>query len=167
MISGLRICAVNYVVVTTFIAIGFWSPAPAAAQTQQQIDWCLNQGGSFPPDLQIGGCTASIQSGRWSGKALALAYVSRGDAYDDKKDYDHAIADYNQAIQLDPKDADAHVSRGLVYNDKKDYDRAIADYNQAIQLDPKDADAYVSRGNAYHDKKDWRSPRRRRSASRN
>ena len=103
MISGLRICAVNCVVVTTFVAIGFWPPAPAAAQTQQQIDWCLNQGSPFPPDLQIGGCTASIQSGRWSGKALAWVYVSRGHAYDDKKNYDRAIADYNQAIQLDPK----------------------------------------------------------------
>ncbi len=68
MISGFRICAVNCVVVTTFIAIGFWSPAPAAAQTQQQIDWCLNQGSPFPPDLQIGGCTASIQSGDGQGK---------------------------------------------------------------------------------------------------
>jgi tetratricopeptide (TPR) repeat protein len=154
MISGLRICAVNCVVVTTFVAIGFWSPAPAAAQTQQQIDWCLNQGSPFPPDLQIGGCTASIQSGRWSGKALAWVYVSRGHAFHDKKDYDRAIADYDQAIQLDPKDANAYVSRGLAYHGKKDYDRAIADYNQAIQLDPKDADAYFSRGLAKRRKGD-------------
>jgi tetratricopeptide (TPR) repeat protein len=136
MISGLRICAVNCVVVTTFIAIGFWSPAPAAAQTQQQIDWCLNQGGSFPPDLQIGGCTASIQSGRWSGKALASAYVSRGDAYDDKKDYDHAIADYNQAIQLDPKDAGAYFSRGLAKRLKGDNSGGDADIAAAKTIDP-------------------------------
>ena len=110
MISGLRICAVDPVVVTTFVAIGFWPPAPAAAQTQQQMDWCLNQGSRFPPDLRMGRCTASIQSGRWSGKALAWVYVSRGHAYDDKKNYDRAIADYNQAIQLDPKNANAYVA---------------------------------------------------------
>jgi tetratricopeptide (TPR) repeat protein len=126
----------SQVLVATFIATGFWSPAPAAAQTQQQIDWCVNQGSAFSPDLQIGGCTASIQSGRLSGKALARAYVSRGDAYDDKEDYDRAIADYNQAIQLDPKDAGAYFSRGLAKRLKGDKSGGDADIATAKTIDP-------------------------------
>ena len=38
----------------------------------------------------------------------AEAYINRGNAKSDKGDLDGAIADYSQAIQLDPKDADAY-----------------------------------------------------------
>ena len=56
-----------------------------------------------------------------------------------KKDYDRAIADYDQAIRLNPNYAAAYNSRGLAYDDKRDYDRAIADFNKAIKLNPNDA----------------------------
>ena len=52
----------------------------------------------------------------------------------------------HEAIQLDPKDAQAYVGRGAAYRGKGDYDRAIADYDEAIRLDPKDARAYRGRG---------------------
>ena len=42
---------------------------------------------------------------------LASCYTNRGYAYDNKGDYDRAIADFTQAIRLDPNDADAR--RGL------------------------------------------------------
>ena len=47
-----------------------------------------------------------------------------------------AIADFEQAIKLDPKFAAAYANRGTAYYDKRDYDRAIADFDQAIQLNP-------------------------------
>src|SRR6266403_339236 len=55
----------------------------------------------------------------------------------DKGDNDRAIADYNEAIRLDPKHARAFHHRGYAYSDKGDNDRAIADYNEAIRLNPK------------------------------
>jgi tetratricopeptide (TPR) repeat protein len=76
-------------------------------------------------------------------------YYNRGNAYKNQKlqgvgpemwrDYDRAIADYSQAIRLDPKYAVAYINRGISYEAKGDNDRAIADYDQAIRLDPKDA----------------------------
>jgi tetratricopeptide (TPR) repeat protein len=33
----------------------------------------------------------------------ALPFNNRGNAYSEKKDYDRAAADYNEAIRLDPK----------------------------------------------------------------
>jgi tetratricopeptide (TPR) repeat protein len=36
---------------------------------------------------------------------LAMGYFARGNVYINKEDYDRAIADYNEAIRLDPKDA--------------------------------------------------------------
>jgi tetratricopeptide (TPR) repeat protein len=68
---------------------------------------------------------------------------------------DRAIQGYDQAIQLDPKNAVvAYVSRGWAYAIKGDYNRAIQDYDQAIQLDPKNAVAYRNRGVAYESKAD-------------
>jgi tetratricopeptide (TPR) repeat protein len=74
-------------------------------QTPQQIqawEWCRNQGGSVALDLRISGCTTVIQSGRENPKGLANAFNSRGNAYWAKKEYDPAIADYDQAIKLNP-----------------------------------------------------------------
>ena len=42
-----------------------------------------------------------------------MAYCNRGVAYANKGDYDKAIADCNEAIRLDPKDAVAYCNRGL------------------------------------------------------
>jgi tetratricopeptide (TPR) repeat protein len=74
-----------------------------------------------------------------------MYWTFRGIAWKAKKEYDKAIADFNEAIRLDPKDALAYYNRGVVWGDKKEYDRAIADFNEAIRLDPKDALAYGSR----------------------
>jgi tetratricopeptide (TPR) repeat protein len=74
---------------------------------------------------------------------------------DQKVIYDHAIADFTQAIRIDPNFAKAYVGRGATYADKQDYDRAIVDYTQAIRIDPNYATAYISRGATYADKQDY------------
>src|ERR1700688_394393 len=54
-------------------------------------------------DEQIAACTRVIQSGRWSGQALARVYARRGIAYRAKGDLDRATADYHEVIRLDRK----------------------------------------------------------------
>jgi len=73
----------------------------------------------------------------------------RGNAYYHKGDYDPAIADFSQAIKLQPDDAAAYYNRGNAYYYKGDYDQAITDYTKAIKLQPDYAAAYNNRGNAY------------------
>src|SRR5579864_7047745 len=128
---------------------------PAAAQTKEQIDWC-NGKNEATPDLQIGGCTAIIQSGRFSGSNLAIAFLKRGDAFVKKGGkLDDAIADYSQAIRLDAKKVWAWIGRCRAYMTKKDNDRAIADCASAIKLDSRNASAWTYRGDAYSDKKNY------------
>ena len=128
--------------------------APAVAQLSQKWAWCVNQGGAFSADQRINGCSSIIKSGGETRGNLSVAYHSRGLAYYDKGDDDRAIAEYNEAIRLDPKFAQAYSSRGLAYDHKGDLGRAETDYNEAIRLDPKYAQAYFNRGNAYYQKGD-------------
>jgi len=72
----------------------------------------------------------------------------------DMGDLDKAIADYTQAIRLDPDLAEVYGVRGLAYSQKGDFDKAIADCNQAIRLGPDFAEAYTNRGVAYDNKGD-------------
>ena len=127
---------------------------PAGAQTAQQIDRCVNSGNSTL-DLRINSCTILIQSGKYSGKDLANAFTSRGVAYASKKDFDRAIADYTDAIRIDPNNLGAYNSRGFAYDNKRDFDHAISDLDQAIRLAPKLAAAYINRSIAYSGKSEF------------
>ncbi len=64
-----------------------------------------------------------------------------------KGDKQGAIADYDQAIRLDPSSAETYSSRGFVRYELGYKMGAIADYDQAIRLDPKSAVTYNNRGN--------------------
>jgi tetratricopeptide (TPR) repeat protein len=63
-----------------------------------------------------------------------------------KKEYDAALAEYNQAIESSPHLAEAYARRGCVYQAMGDTARALADFDQAIQRDPRLAKAYLERG---------------------
>ncbi|MFQ6058738.1 MAG: tetratricopeptide repeat protein [Anaerolineae bacterium] len=84
----------------------------------------------------------------------SIVHYKRGFAYLARGDYDRAIADYDQAIQLEPDLAIAYSNRGVAYIAKGDYDRAIANFDQAVKLDPEYAVAYYNRGVAYDHKGD-------------
>ena len=60
-----------------------------------------------------------------------------------------AIADFTEAIRLDPKSASAFNRRGLAYRRWGDLARAIDDYTQAITINPIYALAYNNRGYVY------------------
>ncbi|HIA19543.1 MAG TPA: tetratricopeptide repeat protein, partial [Planctomycetaceae bacterium] len=65
------------------------------------------------------------------------------------------IAQYNEAIRIDPDDADAYNNRGIAYINMGEVSRAIADYNEAIRINPDYALAYYNRGHAYGEKKEY------------
>lgn len=151
-------------------------PAPAAALTLQEIVWCVSalaqnpQGSAclaavqslrcsnlddvYGREVQIGACTTASQSASWSAPGLAEIFINRGTAYQITQDLDGALADYSQAIRLNPEAAVAFYDRGLVYADRGDLDRAIADYSKAIRIDPKFASAFSYLGDAYRRKGD-------------
>jgi len=125
------------------------SSLPAEVAWKADVMAALRKASSDVPitGVQPYGCL------RWA-EALGSAYVN-------KKDYDRAIADFDRAIELDPKFVIAYFGRGVIYFNKKltaplptttgrwnsipnsrkrttvafnkkDYDAAIADYNKTV-----------------------------------
>src|SRR5262245_56004758 len=66
-----------------------------------------------------------------------------------KGDYDGATRDYDEAVQLNPKNSVAFYNRGNVYNRLGQYDDAIENYDRAIELRPDYANAFNNRCSAY------------------
>lgn len=60
--------------------------------------------------------------------------------------FDHALADFTEAIRLNPAEADAYAKRGHIYGKQGRYAEAIADFSEVIRLDPNNVTVYIGRG---------------------
>ncbi|MGE3467255.1 MAG: tetratricopeptide repeat protein, partial [Pyrinomonadaceae bacterium] len=58
-------------------------------------------------------------------------------AHTELRNYEQAMADYNKAIQLDPKDAEAYYRRGNLQSTLRKFGLAATDFTSALRLDPK------------------------------
>jgi tetratricopeptide (TPR) repeat protein len=65
-----------------------------------------------------------------------LDHIKQGKFLFDKANYDGAIAEYQRANKLDPKDPVEYYLWSWALYKKQDYDGAVAKYQEAIALDP-------------------------------
>ena len=77
------------------------------------------------------------------------ARLNRAYTWQKKGDIQKRLADYDEAIRLDPKYALAWTNRGVVWENKGELDKALADYKEVVQLEPKSASARTYRGNVF------------------
>ena len=73
-------------------------------------------------------------------------FLISGNQKYEQGNFQGAIADYNQALRIDPNDAQAYNNRGNAKYDLKDYAGAMGDFNEAIRIDPNNPTAYTNRG---------------------
>ena len=76
---------------------------------------------------------------------MPQGYCDRGFAWKAAKQYDNAIADYSEAVRLNPADSDAYCGRGWAWREKQEFARALSDFGQALRIDPRDACALDGR----------------------
>lgn len=83
--------------------------------------------------------------------ALRLSYED----YVARREWDHAIANYTQALSHHTNDALVLKYRGDIYDTKGDFAHAVADYSKALELDPKLTVAHLDRGLAYYHQRNY------------
>ena len=66
----------------------------------------------------------------------AAGFSRRGAAFAARRDFEHAIADFTHACELDPNEASYLYQRGMAYWGNKQSDPALADFEQALKLKP-------------------------------
>ena len=71
-------------------------------------------------------------------------------------DVEHAIADCNQALTLEPKLVLAYFGRAAAFRKKGDNDSSIKDMDEVIRIDPSLASAYAARAARISTKADAR-----------
>ena len=69
--------------------------------------------------------------------------------------FDQAIADYTEAIRLDPTAESSYQDRAFAWARLKNWRKAIQDYDQALRIDPRDADILRDRGLAHSYTKEY------------
>jgi tetratricopeptide (TPR) repeat protein len=122
--------------------------APARAD---DMETCKKSDG----DDALAACTRLISSKTLRGGELAQAYLSRGLIYIRfKADWDRAIADYDEALKLNPKIAGAYTGRAAANLRKGNIDRALPDLNEGLRLDPKSPVVHNVFGYYYNKKGD-------------
>ena len=69
--------------------------------------------------------------------------LRRGSYYLINLDAEHAVADFGQAVKLDPKLVFAYVQRGVAYRSLEQYDKSFRDFDQALKINPQSLDALL------------------------
>ena len=111
--------------------------AASSAVAASDFDTCAE----MQAQQSIAACTRAIESQTLHGSDLSTVYILRGTLYRNVRNYDRAIADFTQAIQLMQHSAtsaviaSALIARANVYALSGDQKNALVDYRTALSLD--------------------------------
>ncbi len=95
--------------------------------------------------------TRAIQSQELSPKDLSRTYYNRGLAHRRLNQLQMAVADYSEAVRIDPSNSDAFNNRAFVYLKLKQFQAAARDAARAITINPNKTNYYVNRALAFRE----------------
>ena len=83
-----------------------------------------------------------------------MAYINRGNAYQEIGQYDLSIGDFNRAIELSPQNGMAYNNRGFTFILMGKYEEAENDIKKSLELNPNNIYALNSMAELYSAKND-------------
>jgi len=99
--------------------------------------------------------TAQATQAKPSLRKTAAQYIAEGSKLHAAKKYREAVAQYRQAVLIDPAAKTAHYNMGLSYYALMDYSRAAQACTAALKIDPRFADARYMLALTYTQQKNW------------
>lgn len=79
------------------------------------------------------------------------AHFVKGLYFSYTKQYDSAMAMFNECIRRDWRFSDAHVEKGVVHFEKQEYDEALKTLKTAVTVSPTNPDAYYWMARCYEE----------------
>lgn len=73
----------------------------------------------------------------------------KGAYYADIKQYDSALAQFDECIRRDWKMTDAYIEKGIIMYERKQFDEALKVFNMTVTVSNTDADGYYWLGRCY------------------
>jgi Flp pilus assembly protein TadD len=126
-----------------------------ARDTRIVIDKCINRDGKNSPPMAIQACTELLDRKILDGHERFYLFVNRAKAYFAQGDKQHALDDYNEAVNVAAKNAQPYYNRGVFYAAQTDADAALRDFDTALSLDPKLVAALHQRAIIYANQKNF------------
>ena len=83
-----------------------------------------------------------------------MAYINRGNAYQEIGQYELSIADFDRAIELSPQNGMAYNNRGFTFILMEKYERAENDIKKSLEFNPNNIYALNSMAELYSAKND-------------
>jgi tetratricopeptide (TPR) repeat protein len=102
---------------------------PAMAQPKSTCEQGPNSG-------RLSACNELLRQER-SPAELAVVYRNRAQAYSWSGQYNLAVKDYDAALGIDPRDAEALYGRGWAFENMRKYDLAVADADSLLAMGEK------------------------------
>jgi len=84
--------------------------------------------------IAVGGCSPQTREAR---------YLASGKKMMEKKDYPRALIQFNNAVRVMPKDAEAHYQLAMAFLAQRSYQAGYIELDKAVKLNPKHKDAQI------------------------
>lgn len=149
------------VFVYLIVTLAFSIPNFARGQGSSEAVKLARQGSEAAKDQDWDKAIESFRKAheldRKFGPNLAAAYQQRGFASANDRKFPEAIADFTEAIKVNPRDAGIYEQRAAVEMKMNDLDKALADYSEAIKLSPHEVRYFLYRSYVFESKADWKN----------
>ena len=101
--------------------------------------------------------TGLISLGACMTLPTSAEYALRGDGYVKDGKPEKALAAYNKALTLNPKNLEVHASRGAVHYFAGNFDLAQQDFEYVLTQNPYHADTYTAYGSVLASRGDYQN----------
>jgi tetratricopeptide (TPR) repeat protein len=137
------------------VAVGLISQTGIAFSASQKLINGCAQNDNW--DLKLSACSKLLADNQFASvkKRRVFILVSRSSAHFWKFEFSHALADANDAIDVDHNSSAAWMMRGTAHRAMGDFSSSIEDYNRALALGASKPIALNNRAQAETDLKDY------------